>query len=143
VPEPPVGPAVRFTEAPMGLPGVEARLPLLLSEGRRRGIPLGTLVQVLSTGPARAFGVYPQKGALVVGSDADLVVWDPAPASVIGRATLHDGLGHSPYEGLEVQGAIRHTIVGGGVLGRDPTGGRFVSPARGHAAPPPSRSHVA
>jgi dihydropyrimidinase len=143
VPEPPAGPAVRFTEAPMGLPGIECRLPLVLSEGRRRGIPIGTLVEVLSAGPARAFGLYPQKGALAVGSDADVVIWDPIPSSVIRRATLHDGLGHSPYEGLAVQGAIRHTVVGGRVLGQDPTGGRFVSPARDHAAPPPSRSHAA
>ena len=126
-----------FLDAPMGLPGMELRLPLVLSEGLRRGVALHTLVDVLAAGPARAFGLYPRKGALAPGSDADIVVWDPAPHSTIDRADLHDGLGHSPYEGLAIDGSVRLTMIGGRVFARDGvetgerTGGRFVAPAPG------------
>jgi dihydropyrimidinase len=117
-----------FLEAPMGLPGMELRLPLVLSEGLRRRLPLTTLVDVLSAGPARAFGLYPRKGALAAGSDADIVVWDPSTRSRIDGSQLHDGLGHSPYDGLELDGSIRVTLIGGRVFDGS-TGGRFVAPA--------------
>jgi dihydropyrimidinase len=135
---PPAGPGSEFAGAPMGLPGMELRLPLVLSEGLRRGLPLTTLADVLAAGPARAFGLYPRKGALAVGSDADVVVWDPAGTSLIDAASLHDGLGHSPYEGMEIDGAVRASVIGGRVFGRAPTGGRLVSPVRDHVA---STSH--
>ena len=118
----------------MGLPGMELRVPLVLSEGLRRAIPVTTLADVLAAGPARSFGLYPRKGALAVGSDADLVVWDPRAPSRIGREGLHEGLGHSPYEGLHLDGSIRLSVIGGRVFARDgqatgePTGGRFVAP---------------
>ena len=123
-----------FVDAPMGLPGMELRVPLVLSEGLRRGVPLTTLVDVLAAGPARAFGLYPRKGALAVGSDADIVVWDPRPRSRIEGSGLHDGLGHSPYEGLPLDGSVRLTAIRGRVFVRDgvetgeATGGRFVAP---------------
>jgi dihydropyrimidinase len=127
-----------FLEAPMGLPGMELRLPLVLSEGLRRQLPLTTLVDVLSAGPARAFGLYPRKGALAAGSDADIVVWDPSTRSRIDRSALHEGLGHSPYEGLELDGSIRVTLIGGRVFEGDggATGGRFVAPAGTYEAAP-------
>ncbi len=125
-----------FVDAPMGLPGMELRLPLVLSEGLRRGVALRTLVDVLAAGPARAFGLYPRKGALAPGSDADIVVWDPRSHSTIDGARLHDGLGHSPYEGLAIDGAVRLTVIGGRVFARDgvetgeATGSRFIAPSR-------------
>jgi dihydropyrimidinase len=113
---------------------MESRVPLVLSEGLRRLLPLTTLVDVLAAGPARAFGLYPRKGALAVGSDADIVVWDPRPRSRIEGSGLHDGLGHSPYEGLPVDGSVRLTAIRGRVFVRDgvetgeATGGRLVAP---------------
>jgi dihydropyrimidinase len=130
----PDGPDPSFVDAPMGLPGMESRVPLVLSEGLRRRLPLTTLVDVLAAGPARAFGLYPRKGALAVGSDADIVVWDPRPRSRIEGSGLHDGLGHSPYEGLPVDGSVRLTAIRGRVFVRDgvetgeATGGRLVAP---------------
>jgi dihydropyrimidinase len=100
----------------------------------RRQVPLTTLVDVLAAGPARAFGLYPRKGALAVGSDADIVVWDPRPRGRIERSALHDGLGRSPYEGLSIDGSVRLTAIRGRVFVRDgvetgeATGGRFVAP---------------
>ena len=123
-----------FVDAPMGLPGVELRMPLMLSEGLRRGVPIVRLAEVLAAGPARAFGLYPRKGALAVGSDADIVVWDPRGGGPIAADDLHDGLGHTPYEGLRVDGAMRLTAVAGKVVVREGEligevgGGRFVAP---------------
>jgi dihydropyrimidinase len=122
-------PGTSFLDAPMGLPGMELRLPLVLSEGLRRGVSPARLADVLAGGPARAFGLYPRKGALTVGSDADIVIWDPSVRSRIERADLHEGLGHSPYEGMELHGGIRSTVIGGRAFGAlAPTGGRFVAP---------------
>jgi dihydropyrimidinase len=129
-----------FVGAPMGLPGLELRVPLVLSEGLRRGVPIETLVDVLASGPARAFGVYPQKGALAVGSDADIVVWDPRVRGSVRAGDLHDGLGYTPYEGLPLSGAVRLTVLRGAIVVRDgvladvPPDGRFVRPARTPAA---------
>jgi dihydropyrimidinase len=132
--EPGVAPESSFLATPMGLPGMELRVPLVLSEGLRRQIPVTTLAEVLAAGPARSFGLYPRKGALAVGSDADVVVWDPRAPSRIEREGLHEGLGHSPYEGLELDGSIRLSVIGGRVFAHDGratgerTGGRFVAP---------------
>ena len=109
-------PADDFTGLPYGLAGVEARLPLLLSLGRARGIPLERLVALLAGTPARIFGLYPRKGAIVPGADADLVVWDPKPEWTIGPSSLHDGLPDSAYEGMPVRGRIRFVVRGGELL---------------------------
>ena len=125
-----------FLDADMGLPGIELRVPLVLSEGVRRGVPLTTLVDVLAAGPARAFGLYPRKGALAVGSDADIVVWDPRARETVVAADLHDGLGRSPYEGLSIDGKVQltvlsgHVVVRGGELAADAVQGGFVAPDR-------------
>ena len=139
------GAPASFGDAPMGLPGMELRVPLVLSAGLRRGLPIGRLVDVLAAGPARAFGLYPRKGALAPGSDADIVVWDPRARWTIAAARLHEALGHSPYDGLPVEGSVRATVLGGRVLVRDgsatgePPGGRFLAPY----APAPARSQSA
>jgi dihydropyrimidinase len=76
-----------------GIAGIGARLPLLLSRGLARGLPIGRLAEVGCANPARAFGLYPRKGVLAPGSDADVVVWDPAAATTIAADTFDDGTG--------------------------------------------------
>jgi dihydropyrimidinase len=117
-----------FTALPYGFAGLEARLPLVLSAGRRRGIPIERLVELVSAGPAKAFGLYPRKGALEPGSDADLVVWDPASSWTIDRSTLHDHLPDTPYAGIRVEGRIRFVLLRGEPLVAD---GEFVGVAGG------------
>jgi dihydropyrimidinase len=118
-----------------GIAGIGARLPLLLSEGLRRGLPVGRLVQLASQNPARAFGHYPRKGALAPGSDADIVVFDPAGETVLGDDAFDDGTGRSVYAGLAVRGRVRavllrgRLIVSDGVLGPDRLGRYLAAPA--------------
>jgi dihydropyrimidinase len=88
-----------------GFPGVEERVPLVLSEGLRRGIAPERLAELLAGAPARIFGLAPRKGRIAVGADADLLVWDPR-----GRWTVADG---SPYSDLAVTGALRDVLVAG------------------------------
>jgi dihydropyrimidinase len=101
----PDAPAGDFRALQYGFFGVDVRVPLLLSEGARRGVPVERLADLVAGAPARIFGLAPQKGAVVVGSDADLVVWDPEAASTVP--------GEPPFGGLEVRGAIRHVLVRG------------------------------
>jgi dihydropyrimidinase len=141
VPFRPVDGAPRdFSELPYGLPGVELRLPLVLSEGMARGIALERLVELLAGASARLFGLYPRKGAIVPGADADLVVWDPSTSWTIEARSLHDGLSETPFEGLTVRGRVRHVLRHGElvVFDGEPTGvgaeGRYLSTADTNAA---------
>ncbi|HYF90691.1 MAG TPA: dihydropyrimidinase [Symbiobacteriaceae bacterium] len=110
----------RFDRIPNGAPGVEERLPFLYTYGVERGyITLEELVAVTATDPARIFGLYPRKGTIAPGSDADIVVWDPAPRHTWSAATHHCGSDNSPYEGLPVSGAARHVLVRGRPVIRD------------------------
>lgn len=119
-----------------GIAGVGARLPVLLSEGLARGVALERLVELAAAGPARVFGLFPRKGALVPGSDADIVVWDPAGATYVSEATFDDGTGRSIYAGRRLDGCVRDVVLRGrrvvadGALseGVEPSG-RFVSRA--------------
>jgi len=97
-----------FRSLPYGFRGIGVRVPLVLSEGARRGIPVERLVRLLAAGPARAFGLTPRKGAVEVGADADLVLWDPGLRWTIGDS--------SPFDGLEVSGDIMDVLVRGRVL---------------------------
>jgi dihydropyrimidinase len=109
-----------FTQCPGGAPGVEERIPLIFSEGVIRGrISLRRFTELCSTNPARLFGLYPRKGLIREGSEADLVLMDPAKKWTIRRQGLHSRVDYSPYEGMEVQGAVDTVISRGAVLLRE------------------------
>ncbi len=123
-----------FTQTPGGLPGMETLLPLMYTHGVADGrLTLPQLVALLSANPARLWGLWPRKGALLPGSDADLVVYDPQPEGVVRTGDLHHLAGYTPYEGLPVQGRVKITISRGQVIYREGqfTGrkgrGRFVA----------------
>jgi dihydropyrimidinase len=123
-----------------GLAGIGARLPMLLSAGLARGIPMGRLVQLVAENPARIFGHYPRKGALLPGSDADVVVFDPAGETVVRGDSFDDGTGPSVYAGHRLRGRIRAVLLGGRLIVADgqlvdqPRGGRYLSAAGPTAA---------
>jgi dihydropyrimidinase len=109
-----------------GIAGVGPRLPLLLARGLARGVPIQRLAEVASANPARAFGHYPRKGALAPGSDADLVIWDPAAGMTIEAQTFDDHTGDSVYAGEKLSGQVRDVLLGGRPLVRQ---GRFTAAA--------------
>jgi dihydropyrimidinase len=106
-------PAPPFPEISNGGPGVETLLSVVFSEGVARGrIGLDRLVEVLSATPARLFGL-PSKGAIEVGRDADLVLWDPDARRILRQADLHHTSDYTPYEGMEISGAAARVLVRG------------------------------
>jgi dihydropyrimidinase len=107
-----------------GIAGVGARLPLLLAHGLARGLPIERLAEVACANPARAFGHYPRKGVLAPGSDADVLIWDPAAETTIAADTFDDGTGDSVYLGERLPGQVRDVLLGGRMLVRQ---GRFVA----------------
>ena len=112
-----------FDRISNGGPGIETLLTMAWDRGVAAGrIPVERLADVLSTTPARLFGM-PAKGAIEVGRDADLVLFDPAARRTVRAADLHHTSDYTPYEGLEVHGAVRSTIVRGSFVVRD---GAFV-----------------
>lgn len=113
-----------FVGAPMGLPGVETLLPLMFSEGVRKGrISLNQLVELLCANPARLFGLHPRKGNLAPGADADVVLLDPRKRVRVSSESLHMASDWSPYEGWVVDGWPVLTLSRGRVLVRE---GEFV-----------------
>ena len=103
-----------FRWVPNGIPGVEARLPILFSEGVNKGrITLEQFVAYSATNHAKMYGLYPRKGTIAIGADADIVLWDPKQKVTISRAVLHDGADYTPYEGIEVTGWPVTTLVRG------------------------------
>lgn len=122
-----------FSRTPNGLPGLEVRLPALYTHGVRAGrIGMPKLVELLSTNPARVFGVYPRKGSLAVGSDADVVIFDPDAARVISPEVLHSPVDWSPFDGETLFGNVEtvllrgHPIISGGELTAEAGCGRYV-----------------
>jgi dihydropyrimidinase len=110
-----------FTQTPGGLPGIETLLPLIYTYGvcdDEIDFDLPNLVQKLCSNPARIFGLYPGKGALNIGSDADVVLYDPEPEGEISHENLHYLAGYSPYEGMPVRGRVVMTLSRGEVVYR-------------------------
>lgn len=113
-----------FEGIPRGLPGIETLLSLLFSEGVLRGrLSMNSLVRATSEGPARLFGLYPRKGCLLPGSDADIVVFDPEDQWTIRAGELRMNVDFSPYEGMEIMGRVWKTLSRGEIIYSD---GRFL-----------------
>jgi dihydropyrimidinase len=118
-----------FRKVPNGLPGVEDRVDLLHDGGVIGGrMSRERWVEVISTAPAKMFGMYPRKGAIVVGGDADLVVYDPNAKRTISAKSHHMDVDYSCYEGREVQGRSDVVLSRGSVIVRD---GQFTG-RKGH-----------
>ncbi len=123
-----------FLDLPYGLPGVETLLPLMYSAGVAAGrISLERLAELVSSGPARALGIYPRKGAIAIGADADLVILDPDREVTIAPEELHMNCDFNPYAGIRVAGWPVVTISRGEVIVAD---GEFRgAPGRGEFIP--------
>jgi len=117
-----------FRWIPNGIPGVETRLPILFSEGVSKGrIDINRFVALTATNHAKTYGLYPRKGTIAIGSDADIVLWDPERRVTIAQEILHHGADYTPYEGFEVTGWPTLTMVRGKVIVND---GKLVGASR-------------
>ena len=109
-----------FTKIPNGTGGLEDRMPMLWTNGVRTGrITMNEFVAVTSTNVAKIFGMYPRKGAVAVGADADLVVWDPEKSKTITASTQQSAIDYNVFEGKEVTGLPRFVLSRGRVMVRD------------------------
>lgn len=140
------GPGATFKEIANGLPGVEARLPLLFDAMVTNGrFGPEKFAEVTAEAPARIYNLHPRKGTIAVGSDADIVVWDPGRRVTITDATMHDRTGFSPYVGRTITGWPQVVLRRGAVIVRDgtltakPGSGRFLPRSGGEAARPGGR----
>ncbi len=106
-----------FTKIPNGGPGVENRLQLIYHHGVNSGrLSVNRFVEITSTTPARIFGMYPKKGVLAPGSDADIVIWDPEALHTISASTHHMRVDYSMFEGFQVKGNVRTVLSRGEVI---------------------------
>jgi dihydropyrimidinase len=109
-----------FSKIPNGGPGLENRLQMIHEFGVRPGrISLNRMVELLSTNPAKLFGLYPRKGTIAVGSDADIVVFDPEKKVTISAVTHHSKSDYNLFEGTEVTGSPEVVLLRGNVLVED------------------------
>jgi dihydropyrimidinase len=116
-----------FSKIPNGAPGIETRMSLVYDGGVRRGrISLNRFVELTSTSPAKIFGLFPRKGTIAPGSDADIVVFDPGRTAVLSARTHHMKVDYNPYEGREVTG-VPDTVLSRGRVVID--NGKFVGRA--------------
>ncbi|MCZ8123126.1 MAG: dihydropyrimidinase [Tagaea sp.] len=141
------GPNAHFKQVPNGVPGLEVRLPLLYAEGLLKGrISLDRFVALGSTNAAKIYGLYPQKGSLAIGADADIAIWDPDRELTVTQSILHDNMDYTPYEGMRVKGWIDTTLSRGEVVAvkgepvAKPGRGRYLPKAKPDAAIPLGRS---
>jgi dihydropyrimidinase len=106
-----------FTAIPVGLPSLQREMPLLYAKGAQEGrLSLNQFVAISSTNQAKIFGLYPRKGAIAVGSDADLAVYDPRHETVIGAEDVRSAAGYEPYAGMKLRGCLAMTISRGDVV---------------------------
>jgi dihydropyrimidinase len=105
-----------FSKIPNGIPGIEHRMELLFTEGvNRRKISLNKFVEVTSTNAAKIFGMFPKKGSIAAGSDADVVIFDPDEEHILSSATHHMNVDYSVYEGWKVKGKTKTVVLRGKV----------------------------
>ena len=105
-----------FSKIPNGHPAIENRMELFYSEGVNKGkISLNKYVEVTSTNPAKIFGMFPRKGTIGIGSDADIVIFDPNEKHTISAKTHHMNVDYSAYEGCEVTGKVKTVVLRGKV----------------------------
>jgi dihydropyrimidinase len=119
-----------FTQIPNGIPGIEDRVNLMYTYGVKRGaLNIHRFVDAVSTRPAKLFGLFPRKGNIAVGADADLVIYDPGYRGKISAAAQHTNNDYNGFEGFAIEGRPSHVTVRGKVQARD---GAFVGePGRG------------
>ena len=98
------GPQAPFNKIANGVPGIELRLPLLFSGVTEGRITIEQFVALASSNAARLYGLYPRKGTIAVGSDADITIWDPNKEVEVAYELLHDNVGYTPYEGVSLTG---------------------------------------
>jgi len=109
-----------FAAIPNGMPGIETRMPLLYHFGVNAGrFSINRFVDLVSTGPARLFGLLPRKGTIAIGADADLVIWDPHKKLTLTKENLHMNVDYSPYEDVTVEGYPALVLQRGKVLVRE------------------------
>jgi len=139
-----------FSKIPNGGPGIEDRLRMIHEFGVRAGrISLNRMVELLATNPAKLFGLYPRKGTIAVGSDADLVVFDPNKRVTLSAKTTHSKVDYNLYEGTQVTGSPEvvllrgHVLVENDELVASPGIGQFVARARYGQELRPVRTSVA
>ena len=102
---------------PNGIPGVAARLPILFSEGVKKGrISLSDFVGLTATNPAKMYGLYPRKGSVVVAANADIAIWDPDKKVTLSQDLMQHGSDYTPYEGMEVTGWPVKTLLRGTLI---------------------------
>nr|WP_163502143.1 dihydropyrimidinase [Halomonas socia] len=131
-----------FKYVPNGIPGVETRLPILFSKGVSEGrITLNDFVALTATNHAKIYGMYPQKGSIAIGSDADIAIWDPKKRVTLTQDILNHNCDYTPYEGMTLTGYPVVVMVRGRVVAKDgkPAGepgyGEFVSRGRSSLVP--------
>jgi dihydropyrimidinase len=116
-----------FKKVANGVPGLEVRTALLFSEGvGKERIDLPRFVALTATNAAKLYGLYPRKGTIAVGSDADFAIWDAEKSVTISQSMIHDAMDYTPYEGKEIKGWPVVTVVRGEVVAE---GGEFVGAA--------------
>jgi dihydropyrimidinase len=128
------GESPAFNRVPNGVPGIETRLPLLMSAGVMGGrIDVHRFVALTATNAARLYGLYPGKGTIAVGSDADLVVWDLDRSFTLTNSMLHHAVDYTPYEGMQLNAWPALTLSRGEVVwqGRPGEGQLLEAPGRG------------
>lgn len=122
-----------FTKAPNGMPGVQTRPELIWSKGVADGrITPERMCSILAENPAKIYGLFPQKGVIAPGSDADLVIWDPAKRETISAKTQLSAADYCPYEGVEVTGAPETVMLRGIVVAQS---GKIVNEKLGQFTP--------
>src|SRR5258706_10343574 len=103
-----------------GVPGIEMRLPVLFSEGVLKGrLSIDQFVALAATNHARMYGLYPRKGTIAVGSDADIAIWNPEIEKRIDYSMMHDAVGYTPYEGHVYKGWPEIVIGRGRIVVED------------------------